>query len=209
MNSRRRKAVEQPQAWAVYCCCLGTMGTVISLYIIQYVAVLLSFFATVVFHYSWLLRCLSDCWPDCSDPAAILPVLLWLVSLDRVRDERCLIIAPASSWTSSKPEPVFLEKQSAVTFPNCIWFSLAQSLLFYPSFTLHPLISQFPFSYLLFNLSYWALGEHVFFLNPGMPYASQCITHSPWELPSVITSFYSWPLGAAKYRPVGASTLNK
>lgn len=126
----------------------------------------------------WLLARLF--WP-CSHPSCPPPpaIILWLVSLDRVRDERCLIIAPASSWTSSQPESVFLDpswKQSAVNFPNCIWFSLAQSLQFYPSFTLHPLISKFPFFYLLFNLSYWALGEHVFFLTPGMPYASQCIT---------------------------------
>ncbi len=116
---------------------------VISLQIIQYVGVLLGFLAPGIFHHSWLLRhlpsCLFECWLDNSDPAAFLPAFFllpsssgWLVSPDR-GNEDCLIIASASSWISSKPEPVwFVWTQAGNSQLSPLWLHLA------PPGSLHP-----------------------------------------------------------------------
>lgn len=124
---------------------------VILLEIIQYVAALLGSLAASVFHHSWLLRRfpsrLFECWRYNSDPAAFPscpppPIILWLVSLDR-GNEDCLIIASASSWISSKLEPVWFAWTQAADschLCDCIWLPALTSS--------HPLYSPILFSVL-------------------------------------------------------------
>lgn len=106
---------------------------VISLQIMQYVAVLLGFLAAGVFHHSWTLRrfppSLFECRLASSDPAALLPVLCLPSSSGRsvwTEGTRAVSLSPQlppgllPNWSRFGLPGRELEAVSC-HLPGCIW----------------------------------------------------------------------------------------
>lgn len=173
----------------------------------QYVAVLLGFLAAGIFHHSWLLRRFPSLlvwmlarqfWP-CSLPSCPPTpiIILWVVRLGW-GNEDCLIIASASSWISSKLEPVCLSGHSC-HLCGCIWLPASTSS--------HPLYS--PISFLNLPLFLYQIPISLSLFASGIELKKSLlhfhVTHSHWELPSRVKIFYRCSLGAVQYKPVGVA----